>query len=139
MATHMTCAYCGRPLVQDFLSDYLMTGDNQRVCTGGSPDRLHHLERLEQEGDAATEEEMIRAEDVRMPAVTLFGLLDGARKNMWAEDQGVKELLENLNQVADELAATLPENQPPRHNHMTRDIKPLGQCPACDRHHQPLQ
>ena len=22
-----------------------------------------------------------------------------------------------------------------RHNHFTRDIKPLGQCPACDRYH----
>lgn len=21
------------------------------------------------------------------------------------------------------------------HNHMTRDIKPPGQCPACDRYH----
>lgn len=21
------------------------------------------------------------------------------------------------------------------HNHMTRDIKPQGVCPACDRHH----
>lgn len=21
------------------------------------------------------------------------------------------------------------------HNHITRDIKPLGQCPACDRYH----
>ncbi len=21
------------------------------------------------------------------------------------------------------------------HNHVTRDIKPLGQCPACDRYH----
>jgi hypothetical protein len=23
-----------------------------------------------------------------------------------------------------------------RHNHITRDIKPLGQCPACDRIHE---
>jgi hypothetical protein len=23
----------------------------------------------------------------------------------------------------------------PRHNHMTRDIKPLGACPACDEYH----
>lgn len=29
---------------------------------------------------------------------------------------------------------------PPRHNHVTRDIKPPGQCPACDQfsgEHQP--
>ena len=22
-----------------------------------------------------------------------------------------------------------------RHNHVTRDIKPLGECPACDAYH----
>ena len=22
------------------------------------------------------------------------------------------------------------------HNHITRDIKPQGECPACDRYHQ---
>jgi len=25
--------------------------------------------------------------------------------------------------------------KPPAHNHLTRDIKPLGQCPACDKYH----
>src|SRR5690349_18650651 len=27
-------------------------------------------------------------------------------------------------------------DQSERHNHLTRDIKPQGQCPACDRHHR---
>lgn len=31
--------------------------------------------------------------------------------------------------------AVIP-NDMPRHNHMTRDIKPEGQCPMCDRYHQ---
>lgn len=30
--------------------------------------------------------------------------------------------------------AVTPENVE-GHNHITRDIKPLGQCPACDRYH----
>lgn len=25
--------------------------------------------------------------------------------------------------------------RPPHHNHTTRDIKPIGECPACDRYH----
>jgi hypothetical protein len=28
-----------------------------------------------------------------------------------------------------------PTNPANEHNHVTRDIKPLGQCPACDRYH----
>lgn len=129
----MTCVYCHRPLVQEFLGDALMAGDSTRTCTGGSPDGLHHLEQWDEEED---QEELIRAEDVRMPAVLLFGLLDGARNYTWAEDGGVKELLAKLDDVAHELALVLPENKPPRHNHTTRVILPLGQCPACDLHHQ---
>lgn len=29
----------------------------------------------------------------------------------------------------------LPERRP-GHNHVTRDIKPYGQCPACDSIHE---
>jgi len=37
----------------------------------------------------------------------------------------------------DEGGATAPEpDRAARHNHVTRDIKPRGVCPACDRYHE---
>ena len=27
-------------------------------------------------------------------------------------------------------------NETVRHNHFTRDVKPKGKCPACDRYHE---
>ena len=40
----MNCAYCGRPLCEDFVTGDLMTGDSNKRC-GKSPDWRHHLEK----------------------------------------------------------------------------------------------
>jgi len=41
----MTCAYCGRPLCEDFVTGVLMTGDSDMTCRE-SPDQAHHLVRV---------------------------------------------------------------------------------------------
>ena len=47
-----------------------------------------------------------------------------------------EDLQESLRQMREGMlgpAVTGEESgEPPRHNHMTRDVKPEGQCPACD-------
>lgn len=42
-------------------------------------------------------------------------------------------------EIPDDVAARLGGESkrafPPRHNHLTRDVKPRGVCPACDAAH----
>lgn len=40
-----------------------------------------------------------------------------------------------LRVLAAAMAAAEPKAQAPRHDHVTRDIKAVGQCPACDTYH----
>lgn len=37
------------------------------------------------------------------------------------------------------LLEPLPRLEPVQHNHPTRDIKPLGKCPACDEYHSRVE
>ncbi len=49
------------------------------------------------------------------------------------------ELAQELRTCADILEHEMLHTDPPlarlKHNHITRDIKPRGECPGCDAHH----
>lgn len=56
-------------------------------------------------------DEWVRAGDFRDPIVGLIGTLAHARKYTEAEEPFVKDLLDRLDSITNELVSLLPENQ----------------------------
>ena len=51
-----------------------------------------------------------------------------------ASDKAWREMVQLGQEIGDE-PIPHPAASTARHNHVTRDIKPEGQCPGCDRYH----
>ncbi len=51
------------------------------------------------------------ATGTRTAVVTIAGLLDGARKYMWAQDAGAREYLDAIDEATLALASLLPETK----------------------------
>ena len=81
-------------------------------------------------------------EDAQTLELMLTYLHEHGFDGAWLLEQsvgGICELFLNLSSI--EIASLEREEEtavtdPARHNHVTRDIKPPGTCPACDQYHE---